>query len=170
MYIRTATIADLDKVAQVEAECFLPAEAATREAFVGRLEHYGNHFWLLFEDASEAKLIGFVDGFVTDEADLTDEMYEKASMHNERGAWQMIFGLNTLPEYRCNGYAGILLEQVIKAAKEQGRKGVVLTCKDKLVHYYAKFGFVDEGISDSTHGNVVWHQMRVSFASCCLSK
>ncbi|MEE1230107.1 MAG: GNAT family N-acetyltransferase, partial [Phascolarctobacterium sp.] len=125
---------------------------------------------LLFEDESEAKLIGFVDGFVTNDADLNDEMYEKAELHDEKGAWQMIFGLNTLPEYRCNGYAGILLEQVIKAAKEQGRKGVVLTCKDKLVHYYAKFGFVDEGISDSTHGNVVWHQMRVSFASCCLSK
>ena len=170
MYIRTATIADLDKVAQVEAECFLPAEAATKEAFVGRLEHYGNHFWLLFEDESEAKLIGFVDGFVTDAADLTDEMYEKASMHNERGAWQMIFGLNTLPAYRCQGYAAILVQEVIKAAKEQGRRGVVLTCKEKLVHYYAKFGFVDEGISDSTHGNVVWHQMRVSFASCCLSK
>ena len=164
MYIRTATIADLDKVAQVEAECFLPAEAATKEAFVGRLEHYGNHFWLLFEDESEAKLIGFVDGFVTDEVDLTDEMYEKASMHNERGAWQMIFGLNTLPAYRCQGYAAILVQEVIKAAKEQGRRGVVLTCKEKLVHYYAKFGFVDEGISGSTHGNVVWHQMRLPLA------
>ena len=163
MYIRTATIADLDKVAQVEAECFLPTEAATKEAFVGRLKYYGDHFWLLFEDESEGKLIGCVDGFVTDEADLTDEMYEKAEMHDEKGAWQMIFGLNTLPEYRCKGYAGLLVEQVIKAAKEQDRKGVVLTCKDKLVHYYAKFGFVDEGISGSTHGNVVWHQMRVKF-------
>ena len=38
----------------------------------------------------EGKLIAFVDGFVTDEADLTDEMYENASMHNENGAWQMI--------------------------------------------------------------------------------
>ena len=163
MFIRTATTADLDRVAQVEAECFLPAEAATKEAFVGRLQHYGNHFWLLFEDESENKLIGFVDGLVTDEADLTDEMYEKAELHDEKGAWQMIFGLNTLPEYRCQGYAGLLVEQVIKAAREQGRKGVVLTCKDKLVHYYAKFGFVDEGISGSTHGNVVWHQMRVTF-------
>ena len=94
----------------------------------------------------------------------TDEMYEKASMHNERGAWQMIFGLNTLPAYRCQGYAAILVQEVIKAAKEQGRRGVVLTCKDKLVHYYAKFGFVDEGISGSTHGNVVWHQMRLPLA------
>lgn len=46
------------------------------------------------------KLIAFLDGFVTDEPDLTDEMYAKASMHDENGAWQMLFGLNTLPEYR----------------------------------------------------------------------
>ena len=31
-----------------------------------------------------SKLIAFVDGFVMDEADLTDEMYE-TSMHNENG-------------------------------------------------------------------------------------
>ena len=85
MLIRTASMQDLDAVSLVEAECFPAAEAATRADFEHRLTYYSNHFWLLFEDASEAKLIGFVDGFVTDEADLTDEMYEKASMHNERG-------------------------------------------------------------------------------------
>ena len=54
--------------------------------------------------------------------------------------------------------------EVIADAKEQGRKGLVLTCKDRLVHYYAKFGFVDEGVTDkSTHGNVAWHQMRLTF-------
>ena len=41
---------------------------------------------------------------------------------------------------------------------------LVLTCKEKLVPYYAKFDFSDEGVSDkSTHGNVVWHQMRLAF-------
>lgn len=54
--------------------------------------------------------------------------------------------------------------EVIADAKEQGRKGLVLTCKDRLVPYYAKFGFVDEGVTDkSTHGNVSWHQMRLTF-------
>ena len=54
--------------------------------------------------------------------------------------------------------------EVIADAKEQGRKGLVLTCKDRLVPYYAKFGFVDEGVTDkSTHGNVAWHQMRLTF-------
>ena len=46
-----------------------------------------------------------------------------------------------------------LLNRAIADARQQGGKGLVLTCKDKLVHYYAKFGFVNEGVSQSTHGN-----------------
>lgn len=160
MTIRTATEQDLDAIAAVEAECFPAAEAATREEFAERIRFYGSHFWLLFE---EDMLVAFVDGMVTDAADLTDAMYSDASLHDENGAWQMIFGVNTLPEYRCRGLAGQLLNAAIADAKQQGRKGLVLTCKDKLVHYYAKFGFSDEGVSGSTHGGVVWYQMRLTF-------
>ena len=160
MTIRTATIEDLETVSAVEAECFPPAEAATKEEFEKRLTHYGKHFWLMFDGD---KLIAFVDGFVTDEADLTDEMYEKAEMHRENGDWQMIFGVNTIPAYRKKGYAGELIKRAIADAREQGRKGLVLTCKDRLIPYYAKFGFVNEGVSESVHGNVFWNQMRLTF-------
>ena len=51
----------------------------------------------------------------------------------------------------------------LNQAKKEGKKGIVLTCKDRLVHYYAKFGFVNEGVSESTHGDVVWYQMRLTF-------
>lgn len=161
MRIRTAQMDDVDAIAAVEKECFPPAEAATREKFAERILHYGNHFWLMFDGD---KLAAFVDGFVTDAPDLTDEMYERADMHNEAGAWQMIFGVNTMPEYRRRGLAGELIRCAIDNAGEAGRKGLVLTCKDELVHYYAGFGFKDEGITDkSTHGNVAWHQMRPEF-------
>ena len=160
MEIRTATFKDLDAVSAVEAACFPAAEAATPAEFAERLRHYGSHFWLMFDSE---KLIGFVDGMVTDKADLSDDLYAQASLHNENGAWQMIFGVNTLPEYRRRGVAAALLERAIADAKAQGRKGLVLTCKDKLVHYYAKFGFVSEGVSESTHGGVVWYQMRLTF-------
>lgn len=160
MIIRTATIADIDEITKVEAECFPKAEAATRKEFEKRLQYYGNHFWLMMD---KDKLIAFVDGFVTDEANLSDEMYEKAELHKEEGAWQMIFGVNTLPEYRRRGYAGELLKRAIADAKEQRRKGLVLTCKEQLISYYAKFGFECEGVSESVHGNVVWYQMRLGF-------
>ena len=158
--IRTATSSDLDCVAAVEAECFPAAEAASKEEFAERIAAYGNHFWLLFKNG---KLVSFMDGMVTDTPDLADEMYENASMHQEDGAWQMIFGVDTLPAYRNHGYAGELLKRAIADAKDQGRKGLVLTCKDRLVHYYAKFGFENEGVSESMHGNVVWNQMRLKF-------
>ena len=146
MEIRTAALQDLDAVAAVEAACFPAVEAATKEEFAERLRYYGSHFWLMFDGGN---LIGFVDGM--------------ARAHNEQGCWQMIFGVNTLPAYRRQGVAAALIRRAIADARAQGRKGLVLTCKDQLVHYYAKFGFVSEGVSVSTHGGVVWFQMRLTF-------
>ena len=70
------------------------------------------------------KLIAFVDGFVTDEENLTDEMYAKAQLHNESGAWQMIFGVNTIPAYRKHGYAGELIEMCDRRCKKAGKKRI----------------------------------------------
>lgn len=158
--IRKGNRDDAAALAAVEAACFPAAEAATASEIQERLDVYPHHFLLLYKEES---LIGFIDGMTTDERNLRDEMYEDASLHKEEGAWQMIFGLNTLPEYRRQGHAGQLIEAFKAQAKEEGKKGIVLTCKERLIHYYAKFGFVNEGISASTHGDVVWYQMRLTF-------
>ena len=161
MRIRTASMADLAAVAAVEGACFPAAEAATEKDFAARLAVYPNHFWLL--EADDGAIVSFVDGLVTDEPLLRDEMYSDASFHNEQGAWQMIFGVNTLPDYRKQGMAGRVIRRVIEDARAQGRKGCVLTCKDKLIHYDETFGFVSEGTSKSVHGGVVWYDMRLTF-------
>lgn len=160
MMIRNAGIEDLKAIAKVESMCFSRAEAATEASLRDRLEIYPDHFWLLYD---EERLVGFINGMVTDEPDLSDAMYEDARMHREDGKWQMIFGVDTIPEYRRRGCAEELMRCVIADAKEQGREGLVLTCKEALIHYYARFGFVNEGISESVHGNVVWYQMRLKF-------
>jgi GNAT superfamily N-acetyltransferase len=152
---------DLDAVTAVEAACFPAAEAATAQDFAHRLAVYPDHFWLL--ETENGTLASFVNGLVTDEPTLRDEMYADASFHNEQGDWQMIFGVNTLPQYRRQGLAAQVLERVIHDAKAQGRKGCVLTCKDKLIHYYEKFGFRNEGVSQSVHGGVTWYDMRLTF-------
>ncbi len=132
MKIRTASISDLSAVTEVEAECFPPAEAAGRASMEQRLKTYPDHFWVL-ED--EGKIVGFVNGMVTDEMHLSDDMYDDASMHDENGAWQMIFGVDTVPAYRKRGCASKLLTYVIG----------------------------DEGMSESVHGGVPWHEMRLTF-------
>lgn len=158
--IRTATIEDLEAVAAVEAACFPPAEAASMESFRERLEVYPGHFWLLEENR---KLISFINGMVSNERLIRDEMFADASLHEEDGEWQMIFGVNTLPEYRRQGLASTVMAQVIADARTQGRKGLVLTCKEEKIHYYAGFGFVAEGKSQSQHGGAVWYDMRLTF-------
>lgn len=156
--IHKATPADLDLVIHIEATCFPLAEAAPREAFKERLDRYAGQFLIAFDGDTP---IGFIDGFVTDDEVLTDEMFADASLHNSNGAWQMIFGLNTMPKYRNRGVGGQLIEAFIELAREENRKGVILTCKEEKIPYYAKFGFVNEGASTSDHGGAKWYQMRL---------
>lgn len=160
MEIRNALAGDLDALAELEAACFPEAEAATREQIGRRLASYPNHFHLLFEGGT---LAAFTDGMASGERDLRDEMYENASLHDERGDWQMVFGVNTHPAFRHRGFATALLRRMIDDARSQGRRGLVLTCKPALAGFYARLGFRDEGESPSTHGNARWRQMRLEF-------
>lgn len=155
--IRHASLSDLEAVTQLEELCFSKADGATRESFEKRLHVFPEHFWLL---ESEGTLISMINGMVSDYDTLLDEMYEDAGMHDEQGAWQMIFGVETRPDDRRKGFAEILLRHVIEDVRKDGRKGLVLTCKEHMVHYYEKFGFVNEGLSESVHGGAEWYHMR----------
>ena len=161
MEIRHARPEDVQALARVEALCFPQAEAASQAVFAERVETYGNHFLLLWDGG---ELVSFVDGLCTDEPDLLDAMYAHADYHRETGQWQMVFGVNTIPERRGQGLASYLMRAFIREAREQGRGGLVLTCKERLIGWYASFGFRDEGLSGSCHGNAVWHQMRLTWA------
>ena len=47
----------------------------------------------------------------------------------------------------------------IEEAKNNSREKIFLTCKDYLVHYYEKFGYINEGVSESVHGGAKWYDM-----------
>lgn len=95
-------------------------EAADKATIQERLAAYADHFWLLFDGD---KLVSFVDGMVSATPVLTDEMYEEPTLHDPKGEWQMIFGVNTIPDYRKRGCAGLVLERVIADAKAPGAEG-----------------------------------------------
>ena len=158
--IRKATPADTAAITALEAACFPPAEAAPYESFAARLATFPDRFWLLFADG---ELVSMVNGSLSDETDLRDEMFHDATLHTPDGRWQMIFGVATHPAHQRKGYAGILLTTAVSDCKKEGREGLVLTCKEHKLCYYAKFGFVNEGLSASEHGGAEWYRMRVRF-------
>lgn len=160
MKIRKATINDLEEITRIEAICFPESEAASKESLKNRLLIYSEHFWLLIKDD---KIISFINGMVTDEVTISDEMFENADLHNPQGNYQAIFGVDTLPEYQKRGYAGKLMEVLIKEARDQGRKGCILTCKKELLPFYEKFGYINNGVSKSVHGGAVWYDMKLEF-------
>ena len=109
------------------------------------------------------EVIGFINGAVIDSKTIFDELYENINRHNQNGKYQSVFGLDVIPEFRNRGIAESLMNHMINSAKKYNREGVVLTCKDKLIHYYEKFGFNNMGISESVHGNVIWYDMFLEF-------
>ena len=159
--IRNVKAEDLDQVTEVEALCFPAAEAATEEPFRKRIETFPESF--LVAENESGKIIGFINGCVTDERTIRDEMFEDSGLHRADGMYQSVFGLDVIPEYRRQGVAADLMNHLIQTAKARGKKGMILTCKDRLIHYYEKFGYRSLGISGSVHGGAVWYDMLLEF-------
>ena len=158
--IRPVKPEDLDKVTEVEAVCFPAAEAATQESFAQRIATFPECF---FVAEYKEQIIGFINGCATDERTIRDEMFEDSSLHKADGCYQSIFGLDVIPEYQRQGIAAELMKHLIEDARTKGRKGLILTCKARLIHYYAKFGYKNLGVSASVHGGAVWYDMILEF-------
>lgn len=158
--IRAATAADVPAIAAVEATCFPTAEACPPEEFARRYATFPECF---FAAETAGRIVGFIDGCVTDAPLLPDELYHDASRHIPDGKWQTVFGLAVHPEYQHRGIAQQLMRRLITDAQDKKRDGLVLTCKPQKIGFYEQFGYRDNGWADSTHGGAAWHLMVLRF-------
>lgn len=154
--IRNVELRDLDRVAEIEATCFPEAEAALRNSFQERIHAFPECFLVAEIDG---RLIGFINGCITNSLVIYDELFATTEHHTPDGKNLTVFGLDVIPEYRRQGIAAQLMNQFIQLAKTTGRNSVILTCKNRLIHYYESFGYVNNGVSKSTHGGSEWFDM-----------
>ena len=79
----------------------------------------------------------------------------------ESAAVAGILGFHTYQNgQQFKGGEGIVtkgVEATIRNVGQLGREGMRQTDQEKIV------GFVNEGVSESVHGNVIWYQMRLTF-------
>lgn len=155
--IRKVEEADLKEVAKIEAQCFPAAEAASYQDFLDRFQTCRNSFFVA--ESEDGALMGFCNGCVADNDDLSDDLYHDSSKHDENGAYQMIFGLDTLPAYRGQGVGQALMCHMIKSAGQRGKKAVILTCKEHMIPFYERIGYEFIQKADSNHGGAVWYKM-----------
>ena len=160
MSIRNAEPQDVEEIIRIEAVCFPPAEAAQPDDVRARYAAFPENFFVFEQDG---RIAGFINGCTTDAPELPDALYHDTSLHRPDGAYQTVFGLDVLPEYRKNGIGGQLIRHYVAPARARGKKGVVLTCKDHMIRFYERAGFTCKGVSASSHGGAKWNDMLIEF-------
>ncbi|MBF4693914.1 GNAT family N-acetyltransferase [Fusibacter sp. Q10-2] len=154
--IRNVNKTDLEAIVEVERQCFPAAEAAEEKSIKARMSTFPENF---FVAEIEKQIVGFINGCTTNSPVIYDEMFHDTSHHIPSGEIIAIFGLDVIESYRRKGIASKLMKTFIENARKQGKKAVILTCKAHLIAYYEGFGFVNDGVSESTHGGAVWYDM-----------
>ena len=124
MKVKNPGKGDLEQLIALETETFPEAEAASRESIERRLRTHRETFWVLKKDG---RIIAGINGITTNEKDLSDDMYSGEDLYDKKGSWLMIFGVSTLPEYQHNGYASVIMREVLQEAARCKLEGVVLT-------------------------------------------
>jgi ribosomal protein S18 acetylase RimI-like enzyme len=154
--LRNVQSTDLEHLLLIENEGFSKEEAATKEAFVERIELIPDTFIVA---EKEGEILGYINGPIINQPYITDDLFEKIKKNPTRGGYQSILGLAVSTQARNLGIARILMNKMEELVLENEREGITLTCKEDLVPFYEKLGFVNHGISQSQHGGVRWYNM-----------
>lgn len=149
---------EIQEASEIENICFPPEEACSPEHMKERVMHASDLF-LTAIDQETGKMAGFINGISTSEEKLRDAFYTDISLYDPDGRNIMILGVDVLPQYRHQGLARKMMQVYQKQASDGKYKMLVLTCLDGKVEMYRKFGFIDNGISESEWGSETWHEM-----------
>jgi len=159
--IRSAKSTDIVRMAEIEALCFSVAEAASLTSFKQRFAVFPECYFVLEVDEL---VVGHVNGCIYHSPELPDALYADPTLHCSDGKYQTVFGLAVDPKFQGNGYAFALMEHFVHFSYRLGHEGMVLTCKDHLVSFYQRLGFVHQGVSKSSHGGAQWNDMLLKHA------
>ena len=147
-----------EAAAEIEAVCFPPNEACSREMMLRRAA-LAQDLFLVAEDRETGGIAGFLNGLATEEERFRDEFFTDAELHDPAGRTVMLCGLDVLPAYRGQGLARELVAVYCRRERERGRGRLVLTCLEDKVAMYEGMGFRDLGLSASSWGGESWHEM-----------
>lgn len=154
--IRNVKIEDLPELVVIENLCFTVEEAATKEAFEKRIKSIADSFFVAVENGV---IVGLVNGPVIETPFITDDLFSDIKANPASGGHQSILGLAVSPQFQKQGIASTLLAQLEKEARSNKRETITLTCKGDLIRFYENHGYLNQGVSNSEHGGVMWYNM-----------
>ncbi|MFF0826039.1 GNAT family N-acetyltransferase [Brevibacillus sp. NPDC003359] len=154
--IRNAKIEDLPQLVAIEQLCFSKEEAATKEAIEKRIELIPDSFYVAEEDG---EIAGFVNGPVIETAFITDDLFSDIKENRETNWHQSVLELAVAPHFQNRGVASRLLTYLETEARVKKRETITLTCKENLIPFYERHGYINKGFSRSEHAGATWYNM-----------
>lgn len=113
--------------------------------------------FIVAEKADE--ILGYINGPIIAQPFITDDLFKEINENPKRGGYQSILGLAVSKQARGQGIAKILIEEMEELSVYNEREGITLTCKQELISFYERLGFVNHGLSESQHGGVSWYNL-----------
>lgn len=154
--INPAQPQDLAQIMTIEKAGFTPAEAASEASMAERIRLIADTF-LVAKQGDTVR--GYIVGPAFDQRYLTDALFEKSTPNNATDPYQTVLSLAVSPDYRQSGLGSQLLTALAQVARHQHRQAVTLTCLQRLVPFYERNGYVNEGVSASTHAGETWYNL-----------
>jgi ribosomal protein S18 acetylase RimI-like enzyme len=152
--IRQVCISDLDRCFEIESASY-GAEGASKNSIETRIKKYPEGFLVLTVDA---QVIGFINSGCSNSDELSSEEIKSLIGHEPNGKNLIVFSLVVDGPFRQKGYAKKLMERFVQLADSQNKQ-ILLMCRKEHIGMYQQFGFVEQGLSNSTHGGVTWYEM-----------
>ncbi|CAM3218874.1 GNAT family N-acetyltransferase [Lactiplantibacillus plajomi] len=156
MEITPVKLTDLPQIMAIEKAGFSSAEAGTEAAYRERIAKLGETF-LVARD--RAVVLGFIVGPATGARYIADEMFTTTPTNLERGGHQLVFTLAVSPLARHQRVGSQLLAALEADARAKGRLSMSLTCLERLVPFYERNGFVNQGVAESQHAGETWYNL-----------
>lgn len=146
----------LDAIMTIENQGFTPDEAATKASMAERIDRISDTFIVA---TLNQQVLGYVAGPAANTHYLSDDLYDHLEANDPTDRYQTVLSLAVAKNARGQGVGSKLLAELAKVAKLQHRQAITLTCLKKLVPFYEHNGYVNEGVSTSTHAGETWYNM-----------
>ena len=150
--IRYADLNDFKRLCELEYTCFGEHEMVAPNGLKRRLEQCPEHTLVLEEDK---QVVAYVTYVLSEHFYLDDVYFGEDAYDDKEGAYCIIIGVATDPNYQKRGYSSLLIERLFKEVD----KPMLLTCHEYLIKFYERFGFKYINTSSSTFNGDVWYNM-----------
>jgi len=152
-----AEITDLPEIMTIERAGFTPAEAASDASMAQRIAQISDTFIVAKDD--HGHVAGYIVGPASDNRYITDDLFATVTPNVTTAKYQTVLSLSVAPETQGSGLGSQLLAHFATIAKAAHRRGITLTCLKRLVPFYEKNGYTNEGQAESEHAGEIWYNM-----------